>query len=166
MPTPKNKSKYLAYLCVLGIFAIAFGMMLGTLFSKEQSSPNIVLESPSPPVVEEVPYLPEETAAEMEPSYIEEAEPEPIEPVAPIEQFTKDGHLATVSEESLDLLIRAANNEEYELIENMLISGVAIQLQGGVRVVDTRCYGAFCSRLTFRFPNNSMVYHTINEAID
>jgi hypothetical protein len=61
MPTPKNKSKYLAYLCVLGIFAIAFGMMLGTLFSKEQSSPNIVLESPSPPVVEEVPYFPEES---------------------------------------------------------------------------------------------------------
>jgi hypothetical protein len=102
--------------------------------------------------------------AETETSYTEG--PEPIESASPGESFTKEGYLATISEESLDLLINAVNNKEYSLIENMLISGVAIQLKDGVRVVDLQCGGTICSRLTFRFPDNPTIYYTVNEAID
>ncbi|WLT39368.1 hypothetical protein NON20_07450 [Synechocystis sp. B12] len=100
---------------------------------------------------------------EAETSYMEE--PQPIESAGADESLTKDGYLATISEESFDLLINAVNNKEYALIENMLISGVAIQLKDGVRVVDLQCGGTICSRLTFRFPDNPTIYYTVNEAI-
>jgi hypothetical protein len=80
--------------------------------------------------------------------------------------ITKDGYMATFTEEDLDKLTRYANQGDKAAFVSMVQEGRAFPLKPGLEVYLERCIGFTCSTAELRPAGQTVTIFTVHEAFD
>jgi hypothetical protein len=78
---------------------------------------------------------------------------------------TKEGYYAAIDERSLDLMVKAIEQDDRVLLDKMYAAGAIYPVYPNQEVFLTGCHGLICSTITFRYKGKAEEHWTVTEAI-
>jgi hypothetical protein len=79
---------------------------------------------------------------------------------------TKEGYYAAINKRSLDLMVKAIEQDDRALLEKMYAAGSIYPVYPNQEVFLTGCHGFICSTVTFRYKGKTEEHWTVNEALE